>query len=332
LARADVERLPAILAAMDGAGPLAANWIGSAADTVAQRAITKGGILPIKELLLFLGDTNHSPRGRRLVYEWLVAVDPATPERLLPGMLDDPSSELRQDAVARLIDQAAGLPAAEAVARYETALAAARDVDQIRSVAERLEKLGRKVDLGRQLGCLVRWKVVGPWDNAGKKGFHAVYPPETQTEFSFAESYQGKPKDGKPRTVAWIDHVSDNTFGLADLNKVLGREKDVVAYVAAEFLSDRPRDVQLWITCDDASKIWVNGRLAAEFEVYHAGAQFDQYTARASFRQGRNLILAKVCQDAQTQDWAEAWAFQLRVCDPTGAAVLSTDRAGQKPD
>jgi hypothetical protein len=166
----------------------------------------------------------------------------------------------------------------------------------------------------------------------GQKGFHTVYPPETQSEFTFAESYEGKPKDGKPRTLSWIDHTPANTFGLVDLNKVLGREKEVVAYLAAEFVADRPREVQLWITCDDASKIWINGRLVAEFEVYHSGAQFDQYTARASLRQGRNLILAKVCQNAQTQDWAEGWAYQLRVCDLGGAAVLSTDRPPQKTD
>ncbi|GAG48789.1 unnamed protein product, partial [marine sediment metagenome] len=33
-----------------------------------------------------------------------------------------------------------------------------------------------------------------------------------------------------------------------------------------------------------------------------------------------------VCQNAQTQSWAKHWDFKLRVCDPTGGSVLSTDR------
>ena len=53
----------------------------------------------------FLVDRRHAPRSRRLAYEWLVRVDPAAADRLLPGMLDDPSLELRRDAVAQLLEQ-----------------------------------------------------------------------------------------------------------------------------------------------------------------------------------------------------------------------------------
>src|SRR5262245_51143071 len=39
VAAADARRLTEILAALDGAGPLAANWIRSAVDTIAERAV-----------------------------------------------------------------------------------------------------------------------------------------------------------------------------------------------------------------------------------------------------------------------------------------------------
>ena len=38
LTKADAKALPAILAAMDGASPLAANWLRGAVDTIAGRA------------------------------------------------------------------------------------------------------------------------------------------------------------------------------------------------------------------------------------------------------------------------------------------------------
>ena len=49
----------------------------------------------------FVRDTRHDPRGRRLAYELIAKVDPSAPDRIIPGMLDDPSVEFRRDAVAR---------------------------------------------------------------------------------------------------------------------------------------------------------------------------------------------------------------------------------------
>ncbi|MCY2966027.1 MAG: hypothetical protein NT069_20755 [Planctomycetota bacterium] len=36
-----------------------------------------------------------------------------------------------------------------------------------------------------------------------------------------------------------------------------------------------------------------------------------------------------MCQNEQTDSWAQRWQIQLRVCDPTGTAVLSADRASK---
>jgi hypothetical protein len=41
---------------------------------------------------------------------------------------------------------------------------------------------------------------------------------------------------------------------------------------------------------------------------------------------GRNVILVKICQNEQTEEWAQVWQFQLRVCDPTGNAILSREK------
>jgi len=109
-------------------------------------------------------------------------------------MLRDPSLEIRRDAVARLIGQGEALVKAgkrqEGMTAYREAMAAARDLDQVRLLAGRLRKLGETVDLARHLGYVVRWKVIGPFDNTGGKGFDAVYPPEN--EIRLDAEYQGK--------------------------------------------------------------------------------------------------------------------------------------------
>ena len=50
-------------------------------------------------------------------------------------------------------------------------------------------------------------------------------------------------------------------------------------------------------------------------------------TARGTLRKGKNVILLKVCQNEQTDAWAQNWQFQLRICDPVGTAILAADRS-----
>ena len=318
LARADATQLPEILAGLDEVGPLAANWIRTAVDAIAERQLQQGKPLPAVELERFVSDRRHAPRARRLAYEWLLRADASARDRLIPGMLDDPSVELRRDAVARLMGQAAALvdggKKEEAVARYRRALAAARDLDQVDQLAERLGKLGQSVDLARQLGFLVRWKLLGPLDNRGGKGFDTAYAPEREVRLD--ASYPGK-----HGPVRWIDYTSSDNRGTVDFNKAVAEEKEVIGYALAEFVADRPREVQLRLSTDNAVKLFLNGRLVDQHKVYHAGYQPDQYVSRVRLTSGRNLILVKVCQNEQTEDWARVWDFKLRVCDETGGAV-----------
>ncbi|HIQ22722.1 MAG TPA: hypothetical protein EYH34_15975 [Planctomycetes bacterium] len=323
LVQADADVLPQVLEAIDGADPLAANWLRTAVDAIAERQVRRGGPLPVKRLEAFLLDTGHDPKARRLAYELLCQADPSAPERLLPGMLDDPSLEIRRDAVARLIQRAEGVEKAkgssQAVRLYWRALTAARDLDQIRLLARRLRQAGQTVDLARHFGFIVRWKLIGPFDNTDRRGLDTAYPPEE--EIDFAATY-----DGKHGPVRWIDYQTSHAYGKVDLNAALVEEKEVVGYAAAEFRSDRRREVQLRLATPNAAKVWLNGQLLARYPIYHAGFQMDQYSVSGTLRAGRNVILVKICQNEQTQDWARDWVFQLRVCDRTGGGIRSTGR------
>ena len=83
-----------------------------------------------------------------------------------------------------------------------------------------------------------------------------------------------------------------------------------------------PAEVRLG--CINASKVWINGELIDANEVYHSGTRIDQYTAPCTLREGRNRVLLKICQNAQTESWAQDWQFQFRLTDPQGAALHPT--------
>jgi hypothetical protein len=111
------------------------------------------------------------------------------------------------------------------------------------------------------------------------------------------------------------------------LNRAVGKNMGAVAYAAAEFESDRPRPVELRLATENACKLCLNGKLLIESEVYHSFTKMDQFIGRGDMKAGRNLILVKICQNEQTEDWAQVWQFQLRVCDGIGNAILSRDRS-----
>lgn len=318
LAASKPEQLPELLAALDGATPLGANWIRAAIDAVAEHAVAQGHSLPVDKLEAFVQDRRHSPRARRLAYEWIARVDAGAPDRLIPGMLDDPSVELRRDAVRRLLDQAASSLAARdeasALAAYHQALTAARDPDQVKAASEALKKLGEPVDLARHYGFVRRWQVIGPFDNAGKKGFAVAYPPEKAIDLK-AEY------EGKLGAVRWLEHTTKDELGHVDLNALLGQHKGVIAYAMAELVSPTDQVVEFRLGTQNAIKLWLNGQPIYDVEVYHANVRMDQYVARGQLHAGRNMLLLKVCQNEQTEDWAADWKFQLRVCDATGGAV-----------
>jgi hypothetical protein len=314
LGRTDASHLIEILAGMDGAGPLATNYLRAAVDTVAERTLSKGAQLPADQLERFVLDRRHSPRPRRLAYEWLVKVDPSTPERLLPGMLDDPSLELRRDAVAKVLAAADHAEVAATQRLYQVALDAARDLDQIQAAAEALAKLGVTTNLATHLGYIVDWHLIGPFDNTDQKGFQVPYPPEAKVDFDAVY-------DGKSGPVRWQRYHTDDPNGIVDLNKALAKHKGAIVYAAAAFVADKDQTAELRLGCINASKVWLNGELASTYETYHTSMVPDQYVSTVRLKRGTNMILVKICQNEQEESWAQRWEFQLRVTDRLGTAV-----------
>ena len=323
LAAADASKLPTMLAAIKEDQPLANNWIRSAVETVASKASSAGAGIPIDGLKKFLENLDGDPRARRLAYEMLIESDESSKDALLAKLIDDPSVELRRDAVAVVLSNAKEkfeTDKAAATKLYRHALAKARDRDQVDEATKQLEELGEEVDLNKHYGFLLHWHLIGPFDNTDKGGFDVEYAPEKQIDLT--ASYEGK----KEEKVAWIDHTSEDDYGVVDLNKAVAKHMGAAGYAYAEFQSASDQEVDLRLTSKNANKLWLNGELLNENEVYHAGSELDQYTCRGKLKKGKNTILLKLCQNEQEESWAQGWQFQFRVCDKVGSAILSTDR------
>ena len=319
LSQGSVESLPVLLKSFEGANPLAVNWLRSAVDTIADRSLKKTGKLPAQALEAFVKDTDRSPEARRLAYEWLVKVDPTASDRLIPGMLNDASPDFRRDAVERLIAQATkaheGDDKEAEKKLLRQALGGAIDDDQVKAIVKPLRELGETVDLPKHFGFLTEWYLIGPFDNTELKGFDVAYPPEK--ERNLKAKYQGKLGE-----VEWKAYTTEDDYGTLDIAKKTEPFKGAITYATTTYVAEKGRDVEIRLGTPNAWKLWVNGVQIFARDEYHRGTSLDQYKVTAKLKPGPNVILLKVCQNEQKEEWAQAWTFQLRVCDKSGVAIL----------
>ncbi len=313
--------LPFLLTVTGTGGPVADNWLRLAGDVITDAALRAKQPLPLAEMEAFLKDTQNAAPARQLAFDLIAKADATLADKIEPGLIHDPVQELRRGAVQRLIDHAkkqatltsSGIGAKET---FLQSLDAVRDEDQTNEIAGELKKLGVAVDFPKHFGFLMKWNVIGPFENTERKGFSEVFPPESEVKLD-AEY------DGKKGKVKWKPFESKDDRGKLDFNKALGSLKEVTAYAVTTFDSPAERDAELRLGCKNGWKVWLNGALLFSRDEYHRGAQMDQYKLKCHLKKGANTMLVKCCQNEQTEQWTVEWEFQLRVCDSTGTAILA---------
>lgn len=300
------------LGSFQKASPVAANWLRTAVEAIVQGQQDK---LPTDDLTQFLNDTRQSPVARRLAFELIKDVDSDTAAKLLPEMIDDPSLDIRRDAIEARIAKLDKITSGGArLEEYRKLFSAARDVDQVELMAEKLEKAGEKADITKHFGYLTEWSVVGPFDSTDGSGFDKPYPPEAGVDLD--AKYEGKAGE-----VTWKHAQSHAQYGGVDLNEALNKHKYAAAYAYTVVVVDKETPIELRAASQNAVKMFLNGEQIFSREEYHHGTRMDQHTAKGVLKPGENQILVKVCQNDQDQAWAQKWEFALRICDATGGAV-----------
>ena len=126
------------------------------------------------------------------------------------------------------------------------------------------------------------------------------------------------------KAIRWIAYTTTDPYGVVDLNKALGKSMSAAAYAFVAVDSPTERPVQIRAGSQNALEIFLNGKPIFAREEYHHGMQMDQHIGAGTLRAGRNEILIKICQNEQTDDWAQNWSFQARICDSAGGRVPVT--------
>ncbi len=316
------QQIPMILEGMDGANKLATNWLRSAVVSVSSKADK----LPIDQIKSYFDDTSKAQLGRLLAFDLLSEANPDFAGATIPTLADDPSLPLRAKAIKHMLKQADSVEGGEAFAMLGAALEKARDVNQVVEAAEKLDEKGIAINLQKQLGFLAQWQLVGNFANANGEGFDVVHGPEkTVKEIDLEAEYESV--DGK---AIWRAHNTTDSLGLVDLNEAVGKVKGVTVYAYSTFRAEEEREAEVRIGCINAHKVWLNGELIINNNVNHNGISPDKFSGAGQLVKGKNEILVKVCQNEQTQSWAQRWQFQLRICDETGKAIQPEKTAARR--
>ena len=309
------------LEAFDDNNPTATNWLRAGVDAIVEKEREAKHPLPAKELEAFAKDSRYAPSARRVAYELLVAQDASAKDRLLPGFLNDKSPDLRRDAIARELDilEKAARPSIKA--DLEKLFAFARDKDQVDLLAKKITDAGGKASVSEHFGFVTHAAVVGPFDSPGGKGFTTVYPPEAAKDA--AGTFKGK----GGAEVKWVPASTTDKYGMFNLNKIvpkpddLERHTDAVAYALAVVVAEKDTPCDIRVASITSVQIFLNGSKLFARDEYHHGAPLDAHIGKGPLKKGENVIVLKVLQNNQPQDYAKVWFFQMRVCDDTGGPL-----------
>jgi hypothetical protein len=303
------------LRAIDDANPVAANWLLSAAGAIAEKhRRAKGTFSP--ELDTVALDAKYAPSARRFAYELAVLQTPALANTLLPKLLDSPEPNLRREAIAyalKLVPLTASGSGEAEKAALRRLFRYTREKEQAEEIAKQLDAYQASVSVTEHFAFLTHFRVVGPFHSEKGKALTLTYPPETAPT---AAEYEGK--DGK---VTWVAQATTNKYGQLDLNDKVGRLKNACAYARATVHADKATPAEIRVGSPNAVAIYLNGKKLFGREEYHHGDQLDYHVGKGVLTAGENTVVVKVCQNNQTDSWAQRWQFQARVCDATGGPI-----------
>ncbi len=310
-----------LLNGMAGTNPVAENWLRGIIFDVARKATASIAT----DLQTYAMNQSNNPKGRGLAMELLQKEAPQTATKLIATCLNDPSLPLREMAVEQAIARAAAISQEQpddAVADYRVAMTAARHPRQLTRIIEALGKLGKDVSTSDAFVLLTDWQSLAPMNNVNGVGFEMEYAPESEFQKAGAIDLNTE-HEGKAGKINWQPITASPDLGEVDLAETYNKEKGAIAYLFTEFESDQDRPAQARLGCINANKIWINGKLVMQNEVYHAGSMIDQYIADFPLKKGTNRILLKICQNEQEESWAQDWKFQFRITDPSGKGLAS---------
>lgn len=160
-----------------------------------------------------------------------------------------------------------------------------------------------------ELGYIRAFRVVGPFDNEGERGFSAVYDPE---RLRMEPVDMDARFEGRERPVGWRVYPEVGHFGYVSFDAVHRPDVHACSYAETFVTSERAQPLSLWVGAGGAIAAWWNGTEVLRDDHYRQPDP-DRHVAMVGAHAGLNRLLIKVCVEEST------WGFYARLGDPTGA-------------
>lgn len=222
--------------------------------------------------------------------------------------LEEPSAMISTDQMRTYWEQLAGQVKDEP-------LVAAEIAHQQAVTALRAGNGTLAAQIGRELGEVENWRVLGPFDNSSPAAIEKEEGPEKGVDLTAQYA-------GKQRQISWRAVPYSATLGELTLGNYLSPSQSVSAYVLSWVRSPKAADVALRLRDDGATRVWVNGGQVFDEQGAHSSQGFDQHAVGAHLASGWNEVLAKVGITGGGD-----WAFSLRITTPEGTPVVLESQA-----
>jgi transglutaminase-like putative cysteine protease len=161
------------------------------------------------------------------------------------------------------------------------------------------------------LGYVSQFRVIGPFDNEGKRGFDQETPVE-QKRMEAPDLQASYP--GREREVSWRELPDVVRSGFVPFGAVLRPFENVCGLAETFVNSEEARPLTLWVGAGGAVKVYWNGEQVLRDAAYR-GPSPDRNVIPVAARKGHNRLLVKVCTTNT------AWGFQLRIGDAQGGVA-----------
>ena len=170
-----------------------------------------------------------------------------------------------------------------------------------------------------QVAPIRTWSIIGPFENDGRSGLLAQYPPEK-------EGYDPKAVyAGKEHDVTWRALPQGHApYGFVDLSAAVYPRSDVAVYAATVLRAAQAQAVVFHFGASGATRVWLNGKLVHEDPAVHP-SRFDQRSFAGELRAGDNFLLLKIAHNHGRL------GFSLRVADAKDLPLVALAKAALAP-
>ena len=151
-----------------------------------------------------------------------------------------------------------------------------------------------------ELGYIRSFRVVGPFDNEGERGFTTEHDPERLRMEPFDMDARF---EGREQPVGWRVYPDVGHFGYVSFDAVHRPDVHSCSYAETFVTSARAQPLSLWVGAGGAVAAWWNGTEVLRDDHYRQPDP-DRSVAMVGAHAGLNRLLLKVCVEEST------WGFR----------------------